>query len=66
MLLVSPRGGFLIHGTSAKIPAGTPVTAHFLEPLRFAWRPEKEALMALLPQAEAAAGEVGAGAGSPD
>ena len=52
MLLVSPLGGFLIHGTSASIPAETPVTAHILEPLRFAWRPEKDALMALLPLSE--------------
>lgn len=52
MLLVSPLGGFLIHGTSASIPAETPVTAYIMEPLRFAWRPEKEALMALLPQSE--------------
>jgi len=52
MLLVSPLGGFLIHGTSASIPAETPVTAHIAEPLRFAWRPDKEALMALLPQSE--------------
>lgn len=52
MLLVSPLGGFLIHGTSASIPAETPVTAHIMEPLRFAWRPEKDALMALLPPSE--------------
>ncbi len=52
MLFVSALGGFLIHGTSASIPAGTPVTAHIMEPLRFAWRPEKQALMALLPQSE--------------
>lgn len=52
MLLVSPLGGFLIHGTSANIPAETPVTAYIMEPLRFAWRPEKEALMALLPSAQ--------------
>ena len=52
MLLVSPLGGFLIHGTSASIPAETPVTAHILEPLRFTWRPEKDALMALLPQSQ--------------
>jgi hypothetical protein len=58
MLLVSPLGGFLIHGTSASIPAQTPVTAYISEPLRFAWRPEKEALMALLPQSkENAAGQ---------
>jgi hypothetical protein len=52
MLFVSALGGFLIHGTSASIPAGTPVTAHIMEPMRFAWRPEKQALMALLPQSE--------------
>ena len=52
MLLVSPLGGFLIHGTSASIPAETPVTAHIMEPLRFTWRPEKDALMALLPLSE--------------
>ena len=58
MLLVSPLGGFLIHGTSASIPAETPVTAHILEPLRFTWRPEKDALMALLPLSqERAAGQ---------
>lgn len=52
MLLVSPLGGFLIHGTSASIPAETSVTAYIAEPLRFAWRPDKDALMALLPQSE--------------
>lgn len=52
MLFVSALGGFLIHGTSASIPAQTPVTAHIMEPLRFAWRPEKDAFMALLPQSE--------------
>ena len=58
MLFVSALGGFLIHGTSASIPAQTPVTAYISEPLRFAWRPEKEALMALLPQSkESAAGQ---------
>ncbi|MBJ7500643.1 MAG: hypothetical protein JHC57_12905 [Sphingopyxis sp.] len=55
MLLVSALGGFLIHGTSASIPAQTPVTAYIAEPLRFAWRPEKQALMALLPRPEASA-----------
>ena len=55
MLFVSALGGFLIHGTSASIPAETPVTAHIMEPLRFAWRPQKEALMALLPQSEESA-----------
>lgn len=52
MLFVSALGGFLIHGTSANIPAETPVTAYIMEPLRFAWRPEKDALMALLPPSE--------------
>ena len=52
MLLISPLGGFLIHGTSASIPAETPVTAYISEPLRFAWRSEKGALMALLPQSK--------------
>ena len=52
MLFVSALGGFFIHGTSASIPAETPVTAYIMEPLRFAWRPEKDALMALLPQSE--------------
>ncbi len=67
MLLVSPLGGFLIHGTSASIPAETPVTAHIAEPLRFAWRPEKEALMALLPQSEErAAGQSIASSELPD
>ena len=55
MLFVSALGGFLIHGTSASIPAETPVTAYIMEPLRFAWRPQKEALMALLPQSEESA-----------
>lgn len=56
MLFASALGGFLIHGTSASIPAETPVTAHIMEPLRFAWRPEKEALMALLqPSGESSA-----------
>lgn len=55
MLFVSALGGFLIHGTSASIPSETPVTAYIMEPLRFAWRPEKEALMALLPQSEESA-----------
>lgn len=52
MLFVSALGGFLIHGTSASIPAETSVTAYIMEPLRFAWRPEREALIALLPQSE--------------
>ncbi|RYD44909.1 MAG: hypothetical protein EOP63_03450 [Sphingomonadales bacterium] len=67
MLFVSALGGFLIHGTSASIPAETPVTAYIMEPLRFAWRPEKEALMALLPQSEeSAAGPNIASAGLSD
>jgi hypothetical protein len=67
MLLVSPLGGFLIHGTSANIPAETEATAYILEPLRFAWRPEKDALMDLLPQSqERAAGQGVAPLGSPD
>jgi hypothetical protein len=33
--LVSMVGGFLIHGTSAKIPYGTPVRAYLAQPLKF-------------------------------
>lgn len=67
MLFVSALGGFLIHGTSASIPAETPVTAHILEPLRFAWRPGKESLMASLPQSgERASGRNTAASESPN
>lgn len=31
--------GFLIHGTSAQLPPGTPVQAYLAEPLRFTWYP---------------------------
>ena len=40
MLLVSPLGGFLIHGTSAELPAGTPVQGILAEDLRFRWYPQ--------------------------
>jgi hypothetical protein len=40
MLLVSGLGGFFIHGTSAQLPAGTPVQAYLAEDLRFRWYPE--------------------------
>ncbi|MBO9697418.1 MAG: hypothetical protein J7499_14580 [Sphingopyxis sp.] len=47
MLLVSPLGGFFIHGTSAELPSGTPVKAHLAENLRFTWNPETAKLAAL-------------------
>lgn len=37
MVFVSTLGGFLIHGTSAEIPAGTEVEAYLASDLRFAW-----------------------------
>ena len=40
MVLLSPLGGFLIHGTSANIHAGTTVQGYLAEPLRFRWHPE--------------------------
>ena len=49
MVLLSPLGGFLIHGTSAKIDAGTTVEAYLAEPLRFTWYPETGPKLALLP-----------------
>lgn len=49
MVLLSPLGGFLIHGTSAKIEAGTAVEAYLAEPLRFTWYPQSESKIALLP-----------------
>jgi hypothetical protein len=42
MLLVSGLGGFLIHGTSASLPAGTPVQAYLAEDLKFRWFPQTE------------------------
>jgi len=49
MVLLSPLGGFFIHGTSAEIPPGTPVQAHLAENLRFTWYPQSGSKVALLP-----------------
>jgi hypothetical protein len=49
MVLLSPLGGYLIHGTSAKIEAGAAVQAYLAEPLRFTWFPESGEKVALLP-----------------
>lgn len=40
MALLSGIGGFLIHGTSGYIHAGTPVQAYLAEPMRFTWYPD--------------------------
>lgn len=69
MVLLSPLGGFLIHGTSAKIDAGTTVEAYLAEPLRFTWYPETEQKVALLPATPDGYGEAKPGfsvMGSPD
>jgi len=49
MVLLSPLGGFFIHGTSAAIPPGTAVQAHLAENLRFTWYPRSGPKVALLP-----------------
>lgn len=49
MLLLSPLGGFFIHGTSAEIPSGTPVQAYLADNLRFTWYPETGPKVAALP-----------------
>lgn len=52
MALLSPLGGFLIHGTSAYLPAGTNVQAYLAEPLRFTWYPESRPAQASMQQAQ--------------
>jgi hypothetical protein len=54
--LLSPLG-FLIHGTSGQLPAGSAVEGYLAEPLRFRWYPQTEqASAAGLPaQADASA-----------
>ncbi|MGN6377043.1 MAG: hypothetical protein ACTHMG_16020 [Sphingomonas sp.] len=42
MLFVSALGGFFIHGTSARIPEGTPVQAMLAEDLRFFVQPPQQ------------------------
>ncbi len=49
MLFASALGGFFIHGTSARIDAGTPVEAYLAEPLRFTWYPEPGPKIVLIP-----------------
>lgn len=49
MVLLSPLGGFFIHGTSAEIPPGTAVQGHLADNLRFTWYPESGPKLALLP-----------------
>lgn len=44
---VSILGGFLIHGTSARLPAGTVVKAYLADELRFTPRPDTQGEFAL-------------------
>ena len=53
--LLSMVGGFLIHGTSAKIPYGTPVQGYLAQPLKF-WGSQQQA--AVLPGTVPSAAEV--------
>lgn len=69
MLLISPLGGFFIHGTSARIAAGTGVQAHLAEPLRFAWYPAADQQVATAAEAPTAYSDARSGSaafGSPD
>lgn len=42
MFFLSALGGFFIHGTSAKIPEGTPVHAMLADDLRFTIQPQQQ------------------------
>jgi len=59
IVFVSVLGGFLIHGTSAKIPYGTSVQGYLAEPLKF-WGSRDQTVAAL----EAAPRAVGARPGA--
>ncbi|MBW4331996.1 hypothetical protein KY084_14080 [Stakelama sp. CBK3Z-3] len=50
MVLLSPLGGFLIHGTSARIPYGTTVKAYLAEPLKFMVQPPNEPVAMVQPE----------------
>lgn len=43
MMFVSIVGGFLIHGTSGELPAGTPVQGYLAQDLKFILSPQAEA-----------------------
>lgn len=69
MLLVSPLGGFFIHGTSAELPAGTPVKGVLAENHRFTWYPETARTLAARPAQPDVYGNAAPGLpalGSPD